>query len=554
MRHYSSILVACLVLLCFPDRSKAQLFQEAIKFTQADSLRGYLSPLRTCYDINYYHLDVTLDIDKKHISGTNLFRFTATEDFVKLQFDLFSNLEIKKVEYKGQHLPVERKFNAVFITFPSKIKKGSSDEFKVHYSGYPTVAKHAPWDGGLVFSKDASGKPWVATACQGVGASIWWPTKDHQKDEVDSMLLSVTVPSSLKDVSNGRLRKVTKLKNGYTRFDWFVANPINNYNVALNIGDYKHFQDSYDGEKGKLTMDYWVLAQNFDKARKWLGYDAKRMLKAFEHWFGPYPFYEDGYKLVETPHLGMEHQSAIAYGNKFQNGYLGQDLSETGWGLKWDFITVHESGHEWFGNNITSQDLGDMWIHESFTNYSESLFIEYYYGKQAGQEYVHGTRRSILNAAPVRGPYHVNKSGSGDMYPKGGNLLNMVRVIINDDEKWRQILRGLNKTFYHQAVTAEDVVNYINKESGKNLNKVFQQYLNYTAIPVLEFRQKDGKMLCRWIADVQDFNMPVRIRAKGGEYQFISPSTSFTPVDIPGITPANLEVDTFNYYIGVLIN
>ena len=524
-------------------------------FTHADTLRGSItSPMRTCYDINFYHLDVKFDIDHKFISGSNLFKFTAVADFDKLQFDLFANLKIEKVVYKGKELPYQREFNAVFLTFPKTITKGSKDEFTVYYSGNPTIAKHAPWDGGIVFTTDSLGKPWVATACQGIGASIWWPNKDQQADEVDSALISISAPKGLKDVSNGRLRKVTDLKNGYTRFDWFVANPINNYDIEANIGDYAHYSDVYNGEKGKLTMDFWPLAYNLDRAKKQWGANAKPMLKAFEHWFGPYPFYEDGYKLIEAPHLGMEHQSGTAYGNHYRNGYLGRDLSGTGWGLKWDFIVVHESGHEWFGNNITSKDLADMWIHESFTNYSESLFIEDNWGKQAGQEYVHGTRRAIQNDAPIVGQYGVNNEGSGDMYYKGGNLLNMVRTIINNDDKWRDILRGLNKTFYHQTVTYNDVVNYIDTQAGINLSSVFDQYLHYKNIPTLEFRFENGRVFCRWIADADGFTMPVRVRAQGGEYRFITPSRAFRPVDLPGITKDNLQVDTFNYYIGVLVD
>ncbi|GAC1304275.1 MAG: M1 family metallopeptidase [Mucilaginibacter sp.] len=532
--------------------AKAQLGAQKEKFTRADSLRGYLTALRTCYDIDYYHLDVKFNIDDRSISGSNLFKFTAVQNFTKLQFDLFANLKVERVIYKSKELPFKREYNAVFVTFPNVIKKGNKDQFTVYYSGHPTVARRAPWDGGVVYAKDSIGNPWVATACQGLGASIWWPNKDHQYDEVDSALISISVPTGLQDVSNGRLRKVTDLKNGYTRFDWFVANPINNYDIEANIGKYSHFDDTYEGEKGKLTLDYWVLTYNLAKAKKQFGENVKDMIKAFEYWFGPYPFYEDGYKLIEAPHLGMEHQSGTAYGNHFQNGYLGRDLSGTGWGLKWDFIIVHESGHEWFGNNITSKDLADMWIHESFTNYSESLFIEQRYGKLAGQEYIHGTRHNIQNDAPIVGVYNVNKEGSGDMYYKGGNLLNMVRTIINDDEKWRGILRGLNKTFYHQTVTYDQVVNYINDKAGINLLPVFEQYLKYKDIPILNFMVVNGRLQCRWIADAKGFKMPVRVRAKGGEYQFITPTTHLMPVDIKNATKDNIEVDTFNYYIGVL--
>ncbi len=533
--------------------AQAQLMVAKTTFTRADSLRGYLTPLRTCYDINYYHLDVKFDIDNKFISGSNLFKFTAAQDFDKLQFDLFANLKVEKVVYKGKELPYTREINAVFVTFPKTIIKGSKDEFTVYYSGNPTVAKRAPWDGGVVWATDSLGKPFVATACQGVGASIWWPNKDHQYEEVDSMMISISVPKGLKDVSNGRLRKVTELKDGYTRFDWAVKNPINNYDVEATIGDLVHFGDAYDGEKGKLTLDYWVLSYNLDKAKRQFGANVGRMLKSFEHWFGPYPFYEDGYKLVEAPHLGMEHQSAIAYGNHYGNGYLGRDLSGTGWGLKWDYIIVHESAHEWFGNNITSKDLADMWVHESFAYYAESLFVESQFGKQAGQEYAHGSRAGISNDSPIVGVYNVNKEGSGDMYNKGGVFLNMIRTIINDDEKWRGILRGLNKTFYHKTVTYDDITHYILDQAGINFAPFFDQYLRSKDLPILEFMEVRGKLSCRWTSAVRGFNMPVKIRVKGGEYKFITPTARFTPVNVDGINKDNLEVDTFNYYIGVLV-
>ncbi|SDT49112.1 Peptidase family M1 [Mucilaginibacter mallensis] len=558
------LLIVFLGILSF--NAKAQLGTPKDTFTHADTLRGNIySPFRTCYDINYYHLDVKFDIDNKSISGNVLFKYTATQDFTRLQFDLYDNLKIEKVVYKGAEVPYTREANAVFVTFPNTISKGSKDEFTVYYSGNPTIAKNAPWDGGVVYKKDSLNKPWVATACQGDGASMWWPNKDQQADEVDSALISISVPTGLKDVSNGRLRKVTDLGNGYTQFDWFVANPINNYDIAANIGDYTHFSDTYDGEKGKLSLDYWVLPYHLEQAKKQFGANVKRMLQSHEHWFGPYPFYEDGYKLIETPHLGMEHQSGIAYGNHYMNGYLGMDLSHTGWGLKFDYIIIHESGHEWFGNNITSKDLADMWIHESFTDYSESLFVETFYGKQAGQEYVHGLRNGIANDRPIVGPYGVNKEGAEDMYDKGSVILNMVRTIINDDEKWRSILRGLNKTFYHQTVTYNDIVNYISDHSGQNLKPVFDQYLHYTNLPVLYITNKKGKLYCMWTGCIPDFNMPVRIRMKGAEYKYFTPKATNgrgpvssrvqpTLINIPSVNKDNVEVDTFNYYIGVLVD
>jgi len=547
------LLPALLVALSFT--AQAQLLVPKERFTKADSLHGNNGPMRTCYDINYYHLNVKFDIENKFISGSNQFKFTATEDFKTLQFDLFANLKLEKVVYRGKELPYKREINAVFLTFPAAITKGSKEEFTVYYSGNPVIARNAPWDGGVVFTKDSLGKPWVATACEGVGAAIWWPNKDQLTDEVDSMMISISVPKGLTDVSNGRLRKKTELKDGYTRFDWAVTNPINNYDVEANIADYTHFGGVYNGEKGKLTEDYYVLTYNLDKAKKSF-MDVDRMLKAFEHWFGPYPWYEDGYKLVETPHLGMEHQSGVAYGNHYRNGYLGRDLSGTGWGLKWDYIVVHESGHEWFGNNITAKDYADMWIHESFTYYSESLFTEYFYGKQAGLEYVNGSRvGSISNSAPIGGlVYGVSKEGSGDMYNKGGVMLNMVRTIINNDEKWREILRGLNSTFYHKTVTYNDITGYISKEAGVNLTSFFEQYIHTKDLPVLEVANVRGKLNVRYTGCVPNFTMPIKVRVKGGEYTYITPSTRWMPVTIAGMTKDNLEVDTFNYYVGVMVD
>ena len=549
------ILFTGLLCLLFGPIYAQLLNGERQTFTRADSLRGGLTPLRTCYDINYYHLDVQVNPELKYISGSNRFEFTATAGFDTLQFDLFANLAIDSIVYHGKKLPFEREFDAVFVGFPEAITAGSRDAFTVYYAGYPVQAKRAPWDGGFDFKTDTNGKPWIATACEGIGASSWWPNKDHLKDEVDSMLISVRVPEGLTDVSNGRLRAQTDAGNGYTRFDWFVSNPINNYDVALNIGDYVHFADTFNGEKGRLDLDYWVLRGNEAKARPHFKANVKPMLEAFEHWFGPYPFYGDGYKLVETAHLGMEHQSAIAYGNKYQNGYLGRDGSGTGWGNKWDFIIVHESGHEWFGNSITAADLADMWIHESFTNYSEALYIDYHFGERAGREYIHGNRRIIQNDIPLLGHYGVNNEGSADMYNKGGVLLNMVRTIIDNDEQWREVLKGLNRQIYHRTVNYDDIVSYICEKTGRDLSRVFAQYVRHANIPTLAFFfDQDGTVLCRWIADVAGFDMPVRIRLKGGEYQFIRPSTALTPVVIPGLTAANLEVDTLNYYIGLQVN
>ncbi|WP_199118745.1 M1 family metallopeptidase [Pedobacter sp. ASV28] len=546
-----NILIALTVLVCTAKYGKAQLMTDKKAFSKADTLRGTLSDLRSCYDINYYHLDVKIDINEKSINGSNEFVFTATRDFDQLQFDLFENLKIEKIVYKDKDLPFTRAFGAVFVTFPKTIKKGNKDQFTVFYSGQPKVAKNAPWDGGFIFKEDKSGNPFISVACQGLGASVWWPNKDHQSDEVDSMLISISVPKALDCIANGRSRGSIDTKDGYVKHQWFVANPINNYNVAFYIGKYAHWTDSYDGEKGKLTLDYYALKEDSAVARPHWDADVKPMLKSFEYWFGPYPWYEDGYKLVQAPHLGMEHQSAVAYGNQFKKGYLGKDLSGTGIGLKWDFITIHESGHEWFGNNITAKDIADMWIHEGFTNYSEALFVESTQGKKTAEDYVVGLRRGINNKAPITGIYNVNHEGDGDMYPKGANLIHTIRQLIDNDEKFRSILRGLNQTFYHQTVTSKQVEDYMAKQSGLKLDKVFDQYLHYAKIPMLEYKIEGQHLQLRWVADVKNFDMPVKVTLEKDKFSFVKPSQNWQSIKLEnGVNDSNFKVD-INFYIAI---
>lgn len=546
----------CGILSLFPVLGHAQLlFQASEIFSRADSLRGELTHYRACYDIEYYHLDVKVDIDNKHISGSNLFRFTATQDLDTLQFDLFDNLSVDKVVYQGQELHFEREYHAVFVHFPKTIVKGTAGSFVVHYSGHPVQATRAPWEGGFDWKSDSNGKPFVATACQGLGASVWWPNKDHPSDEVDSMMISVSVPRGLINVSNGRLVNHSQLSDGYDRFDWKVVNPINNYNVALNIGDYIHFAEQYKGERGSLDIDYYILRENdIPEKRQHLRSNVLQTIEALEHWFGPYPFYEDGYKIVETAHLGMEHQSAIAYGNKFLSGYLGQDRSQSGWGMKMDFIVVHESGHEWFGNSITAADAADMWIQEAFTNYSEALFVEYFYGKEAGQAYIYGNRFGIQNDRPIQGPYQVNRSGSADMYNKGGVMLHSLRTILDDDTLWRQILRGLNHDFRLQQVDYSDIVDYINQNTGYDFSKFFAQYVQHSSLPVLDMKfGENGQVFVRWISEVENFHMPIHFGTSDGEKRRFEITNRYRSINLPGLTRDNLQVDTYNYYIGLLI-
>ncbi|MFH6605129.1 M1 family metallopeptidase [Maribacter algicola] len=518
---------------------------KAQQFTEQDTLRGSITGERAWWDLNYYHLDIEIKPDEKYISGSNLVRYKVLNSAQVMQIDLQPPLKIEKVTQDGKALDFSSKTNAHFIKLEKPQKVGDFNEIVIHYSGNPKEAVRAPWDGGFSWSKDKNGKHFVATSCQGLGASVWWPNKDHMYDEVDSMLISVKVPKDLMDVSNGRLRKIDEATDSKT-YHWFVANPINNYGVNVNIGDYVHFGEKYQGEQGPLTLDYYVLRDNLEKAKEQFK-QAPMMMKAFEHWFGPYPFYKDGFKLVEVPYLGMEHQSSVTYGNQYQNGYLGNDLSNTGQGLKFDFIIIHESGHEWFANNITYRDIADMWVHEGFTAYSENLYLDYYHGSEVAADYVIGTRANIQNDRPIIGKYGVNHGGSGDMYYKGANMLHTLRQLIDDDEKWRQILRGLNKDFYHQTVTTQQIENYISEKSGMDLSKVFDQYLRTTQIPVFEYQMEDGNVIkYRWKNTVEGFAMPLRVFVDGKPL-WLTPTTEWkTETADPNAT--TFKVDR-NFYI-----
>ena len=500
-----------ILLFTINNQTIAQgIFGEKNNFTRQDTLRGTITDERSWWDLNYYHLDIKVDPEKRTIKGSNTVGYTVLNSNKLMQIDLQEPLNITSVKQNNKSLHFTREGNAYFIELKKKQKVGKVNYITIEYEGKPKVAIRAPWDGGLSWEKDENGIDFIATSCQGLGASVWWPNKDHMYDEVDSMLISVNVPKHLTNVSNGRLRKVIEKDDDTKTYQWYVSNPINNYGVNINIGDYVHFSEKYDGEKGILDIDYYVLRDNLEKAKEQFK-QVPMMLDAFEHWFGPYPFYEDSFKLVEVPYLGMEHQSSITYGNKYMQGYLGRDLSRTGWGLKFDYIIIHEAGHEWFANNITYKDIADMWIHEGFTCYSENLYVDYHYGKEASADYVIGSRRGIGNRRPIIGPYNVNREGSGDMYSKGANILHTLRQVAKDDEKWRQILRGLNKEFYHQTVTSKQIEEYISENIGFDLKYVFDQYLRDIRIPVLEYFIKDGILKYRWAETIDGFNMPIEI-------------------------------------------
>ncbi len=535
--------LACLILCRFSPG----LAQDTTAAMHADTLRGSITPERAWWDVAFYDLNVRINPADRTIRGLNQITYRVLQPSSEMQIDLQRPLMVDSFVQEGHRLEYRRDGNAFFVYLVTPQLPGQRRTLSVYYYGHPRVAKRAPWDGGFVWGEDSLGGTWVATACQALGASVWWPTKDTQTDEPDSQRVAITVPDSLQDVSNGRLRSVTPNGDGTTTYEWFVSQPINNYDVAVNAGGYGHLSDTYDGEGGKLTLNYWPLSYHLDDAKRQFT-QVKSMLGCFEHWFGPYPWYQDGYQLVETPHLGMEHQSAIAYGNHYHNGYLGRDLSGTGQGSDWDFIIVHESAHEWFGNSLTTADLADMWVHESFANYAEGLYVECLRDRAAGAAYVIGTRKGIRNTAPIVPAYGLNHEGSGDMYPKGGNMLHTIRQVVHDDEKWRQILRGLNQVYRHQIVTGRLVEEYISRESGFDLSRVFQQYLTTTMIPTLEYRIEGSGVSYHWVNVVTDFDLPIRVTLADTGYAVIRPTEAWQTARLTLLSADSFKVDP-NYYI-----
>ena len=520
----------------------AQVLSNKTVFTEADTLRGSLRPERA-YDVQKYHLQVRVDPEERFISGVNTISFKTEEQLPVMQVDLFENMQVDSILHNSQPLEYSRKHNAVFISFEEPLKENELDSISFYFSGHPKVARNAPWDGGFVFDKDQEGNHWIAVAVQGTGASLWYPNKDHQSDEPEEVLIEAAVPNGLMNVSNGRFVGKEDLGDGYTRWSWKVNSPINNYNIVLNIANYVHFSDTYKD----LDLDYYVLPYNLQKAQKQFE-EVKPMMDCFYEKFGPYPFEEDGFKLVETPYLGMEHQSAVAYGNKYMMGYLGNDLSGTGIGLKWDYIIIHESGHEWYGNSITATDIADMWIHEGFTAYSEAVYVECRWGKEKALEYLKGNRRGIGNRSSIIGSYGVNSEGSGDMYFKGANLLNTIRSIYNDDELWWKTLKDYTLTYRHQIIDTQTTEDFFDAATPVDLQPVFDQYLRHAALPELQLKKEGDTFFYRWKADVENFAMPVDVLIKGEEVR-LHPTADWQKLKQEIESREEIKVNELEFYI-----
>lgn len=514
--------------LLLPAWAGAQPLQQRTGFTHADTLRGSNGPYRAWWDVVHYDLSIQPDPVTRTVHGTNSITLRTLVSGQRMQIDLQQPLVVDSIKadmasaftapvIRGNELvPFTREGDVVWVDLPAPLSPGSTFLLHIYYHGTPREAQNPPWDGGWIWKTDAQGYPWMTVACQGLGASVWYPCKDIQSDEPDSALLHITVPTGLQGVGNGRLRSTADNGNGSSTWTWAVTNPINTYNLVPYIGRYAHFHAAYQGLGGPLDLDYWVLQDHEAKAREQFK-QVPGMLQCFENWFGPYPFYRDGYKLVEAPHLGMEHQSAVAYGNHYLNGYLGKDLSGSGWGLQWDFIIIHESAHEWWGNSITSADIADMWVHESFTNYAEALYTECRFGKAAGEDYVIGLRANIANDIPITGPYGVNQEGSGDMYYKGANMVHTIRHIMANDSLFKAMLREMNRRYRHTTVTGAQVEDFISAFSGRDFSALFEQYLRTTRIPELQWTVHRGKLYVRFANCVDGFAMPVTIMVNGEE-------------------------------------
>jgi aminopeptidase N len=511
--------------------------------TRTAILRGAYGPYRANNDLLYYHLDIRVDPEQKSLSGKNTIRFRMLRDGNRIQLDLQDPLNVDKILYGTASLKYERDSSAVFVDFPETLHAGRVYSIDFYYSGHPVETGRF---GGITFKKDPSGHDWINTACEGIGASIWWPNKDQWRDEVENMDISVAIPNGLVDVSNGKFVGKTDLGDGYTRWDWHVSYPINNYDVSLNIGNYVHFSDKL----GDLPLDFYALPEDLDKAKTQFS-QAKGMLEAYQHYFGPYPFARDGYKLIEAPYSGMEHQSAVTYGNLFENGYLGRDWTGVGISPRFDFIIIHESGHEWFGNSITAADPSDMWIHEGFTTYLESLYVEYRWGKADAIRYLSGYKPKILNQRPIVGERGVNAEPPEDQYFKGALMLNTLRSVIDDDEKWFALLHDLYQHFKYQNIMTEDIVAYCNQRTGLSLTPIFNQYLRHAQIPRLEllFGEAPGTVMYKWRADEEEFAMHVRVGTPD-HWQIIHPTTHWQTMQT-SLSKDDFQVDTDHYYIDV---
>ncbi|PWV46514.1 M1 family aminopeptidase [Chitinophaga sp. S165] len=514
-------------------------------FTRGDTLRGMLSPLRTCYDVSFYHLDVDINPDAHFLKGNNTVRFKVITPFDLMQLDLYANMRIEKILYGDQQLSYTRQDDAVFVRFPDALPAGGEETIVVYYEGIPQSADfNIPMWGGILWDKDEQGNPWVQVVCQGSGASLWWPNKDHLSDEPDSMRIWITVPDGFAEISNGRLQGKTPMGGNKTRYEWLVSYPINNYNATFCIGKYAHFKDAYIRGADTLTLDYYVMPYNLERGKAMFA-QVKPMLACFEQHFGKYPFPRDGFTLLESPYA-MEHQSSVCIGK----------IKE---GMRLDYCPMiwHESAHEWWGNAISCKDIADMWMHEAFATYAEGLMVECSISKEMGVAFMGEQRKQVSNREPVTGIYNVNHIhyDIGDMYTKGSLMLNTLRFVLDNDTLWFNLLKDVQARFRYQTLSADELVGYINRRTGTDYTAFFNQYLKYTSLPKLEISLKEqGRNLqlkYRWQADEPGFKMPVKVTVAPGRFGFIYPTANWQMITLKQMKDDDFEVDEDHFYIEV---
>jgi len=529
------------LLLTF-DETRVNPIEKKLSFNRGDTLRGSYGPYRANNDLLFYDLNMRLNIAEKYLSGFNTIRFKMLTDDRRVQIDLFDNMKVDSILFNDRALKYTREFYAVFIDFPEMLRVGQVYSINFYYSGHP---KETGRFGGIAFKQDSLGNPWIYTACQGTGASLWWPNKDQQPDEVDSMKISIAAPSDLVVVSNGRFQNKTALGDGYTRWNWQVNYPINNYCVSLNIAKYTHFSE----QLGDLTLDYYVLPSHLEGAKRQFS-QAKPMMECFQKYFGAYPFPQDGYKLIEVPYSGMEHQSAVSYGNLFKNGYLGRDWTGVGVSTKFDFIIIHESGHEWFGNSVTANDVSDAWIQEGWCTYAEGVYVECMFGYDDALKYFNGYKSKVQNKEPIIGPTAVNHWPTGDQYFKGALFLHTLRNVVDDDKKWWAMLRDYAEQFKYKNIYTTDVVNFFNTYFKRDFSPLFEQYLYHTGLPVLQVKFEGNRVAYKWKAEVEEFNMPIKVRVNEKSH-FIFPTAAWKSESLKGMAKENWQVTTDLFYVEV---
>ncbi|SHM15875.1 Peptidase family M1 [Flavobacterium saccharophilum] len=519
--------------------------------TKQDTLNGSITQERIWWDIQHYALSIKPDYVNKTITGKNVIEYTVIDKKHSdlMQIDLVSPLKIDSVFQKEKKVDFTQNQNIWYLKLP-KNQASKKNKITIYYSGKPTESIKPPWDGGLVWAKDSLNRPWISVACQYKGASLWYPCKNTMYDEPDhGASIAVTTPDTLIAISNGRLKNKIKNHDGTQTYQWEVKNPISHYGISFYIGKYINISQLYQGKKGKLTMDYWVLDYNKTKAEKHMIPEVNTTMKSLERWFGAFPFYDDGFKMADAPYIGMEHQSAIAYGGGYKRGTnkKGGDISNTGWGKKTDKIIVHEMAHEWFGNNMTAADIADRWIQEGFAGLAEELVIADISGTQAGNEFMAGRFRTIENDKPIIARYGINEDGSQDNYVKGWAILHMIKSIVDNDSKYREVLQGLNRDFYHKIVTTKQIENYISLNTAIDFQYLFDQYLRTNLVPVLEYQIKDNQLLYRYSNCNDNFAMPIKTNLTKDIW--IYPTTTWKSMDVKKLLPDDtLKID-INFYI-----